>query len=159
MSTFIAITFDGEDDARAALGSVRALERESRVDLEDTAVVTKDPDGTVHVKNEMATGTEAGIAVGAVLGGLLFAVFPVGAIVGGAVVGGLVGRAAMPGIDGAFVKEVEDGLKPGGSALFLLVKGGGDPGLLIGAMRQYSGRVVQTSLDEEQEAALREALR
>jgi uncharacterized membrane protein len=107
----------------------------------------------------MASGTETGAAVGAVLGGLLFAVFPVGAIVGGAVVGGLVGRAAAPGIDGAFVREVEEGLRPGGSALFLQVKRGGDPGLLIGAMRQYSGQVIQTSLDEEQEAALREALR
>jgi uncharacterized membrane protein len=35
---------------------------------------------------------------------------------------------------------------------------GGDPGILIGALRQYQGRVVQTSLDDEQEAALRSAL-
>jgi uncharacterized membrane protein len=159
MSRFIAITFDGPDDALAALASVRALEKESRIGLEDTAVVTKHADGTVQVKNEMASGTETGAAVGAVLGGLLFAVFPVGAIVGGAVVGGLVGRAAAPGIDGGFVKEVEEGLKPGGSALFLQVKGDGDPGMLIGALRQYSGQVIQTSLDEEQETALREALR
>jgi uncharacterized membrane protein len=158
MSTFVAITFDGPGDAQAALGSVRALEHEARIGIEDTAVVSKDADGAVHVKNEMASGTETGAAVGAVLGGLLFMVFPVGAIVGGAVVGGLVGRAAAPGIDGQFVKEVEDGLKPGGSALFLQLKGGGDLGLLIGSMRQYSGRVAQTTLDDEQEEALRQAL-
>ena len=44
-------------------------------------------------------------------------------------------------------------LPAGGSALFLLIKDG-DTGLLIAAMRQYEGRVVQTSLDEEQEQAL-----
>jgi uncharacterized membrane protein len=157
MSTLVAITFAGEEDARAALGSIRALEREGQIGLEDTAVVTKDADGKVAVKNEMASGTETGIAVGAVLGSLLWVVFPVGAIVGGAI-GGLIGRAAAPGVDGAFVKEIETSLAPGGSALFLLVKSG-SPGLLIAAMRQYEGTVVQTSLDEEEEAALREALK
>jgi uncharacterized membrane protein len=157
MSDLIAITFDGADDAAAALHSVRSLEHEGRFKLEDTAVVTKDADGKVHVKNEMSSGTETGAVVGAVLGGLLFVVFPV-AIVGGAIVGGLIGRAVAPGIDGSFVKQVEADLPAGGSALFLLSKGG-DTGLLIAAMRQYQGRVVQTSLDEEEEAALRDSLK
>lgn len=158
MSNLVAITFASEDDARAALGSIRLLEKEGRIGLEDTAVVSKDADGKVHVKNELSSGTETGIAVGAVLGSLLWFVFPVGAIVGGAIAGGLIGRAAAPGIDGDFVKEVEAGLAPGGSALFLLVKAGGDPGLLIAAMRQYQGTVVQTSLDDDEEAALRQSL-
>ena len=158
MSDLIAITFDGADDAAAALHSVRSLEHEGRIKLEDTAVVTKDAEGKVHVKNEMSSGTETGAVVGAVLGGLLFVVFPVGAIIGGAIAGGLIGRAVAPGIDGGFVKQVEAGLPAGGSALFLLSKGG-DTGLLIAAMRQYQGRVVQTSLDEEEEAALRDSLK
>jgi uncharacterized membrane protein len=157
MSDLVAITFDGEGDAAAALGSIRALEREDRIGLEDTAVVTKDADGKVHVKNEMASGTETGAVVGGVLGAMLLVVFPVG-VIGGAIIGGLIGRAAKPGIDGTFVKSVEDGLPPGGSALFLLTKGG-HPGMLVAAMRQYEGRVVQTTLDEEQEAALRESLK
>jgi uncharacterized membrane protein len=158
MSDLVAITFEREEDALAALGSIRALEADGRIGPEDTAVVTKDADGKVHVKNELSSGTETGAVVGAVLGSLLLTVFPVVAIVGGAVLGGLVGRAASPGIDDGFVKEVEANLAPGGSALFLLLKRN-DPGLLIAAMRQYSGTLVQTSLDEEQEAALREALR
>jgi uncharacterized membrane protein len=156
MSTLVAITFAAEADASAALGSVRALEREGRIGVEDTAVVSKDADGTVRVRNEVSSGTETGAAVGAILGSLLWFVFPVGALVGGAV-GGLVGRAAAPGVDGRFVKEVETSLAPGGSALFLLLKSG-DAGLLIAAMRQYQGTVLQTSLDDEQEAALRQAL-
>ena len=131
MSTLVAVTFAGEADARAALGSIRALEKDGQVGIEDTAVVTKDADGKVQVKNEASSG---------------------------AVIGGLVGRAAAPGVDGNFVKEVEASLPAGGSALFLLVKSG-QPGLLIASMRQYEGTVVQTSLDEEEEAALREALK
>ena len=158
MSDFLAITFDGADDAEAALRSIRSIEHEGRIQLEDTAVVRKDADGKVTIHNELATGTEAGIGIGAVLGGLVFAVFPIAGIVGGAVAGGLVGRSAAPGLDGKFVKEVGDDLPPGGSALFLQIKGG-DPGLLVGAMRQYHGRVRQTSLPDEVETALDESLR
>jgi uncharacterized membrane protein len=158
MSELVAITFDQEEDAFAALRSIRALEAEGRLGLEDTAVVSKAADGSVKVKNEMSSGTETGAVVGAVLGTLLITVFPVAAIVGGALAGGLVGRSVAPGIDDDFVKEVEAGLAPGRSALFLLLKRN-DAELLIGSMRQYSGTLVQTSLDDEAEAALRDALR
>ena len=153
MSDILAITFDGADEAEAALRSIRAIEHEGRIQLEDTAVVRKDADGKVTIHNELASGTEAGIGVGAVLGGLLFAVFPVAGIVGGALAGGLVGRSVAPGIDDKFVKEVANDLPPGGSALFLQIRGG-DTELLVGALRQYHGRVRQTSLPDEIEQAL-----
>jgi uncharacterized membrane protein len=159
MAEFLAITFDTADEAEAALKSVRALESGGQIGLEDTAVVRKDADGKVTIHNETSSGTETGAVVGAVLGGLLFVIFPVAGIVGGAVAGGLVGRAAAPGLDGKFVKEVGDDLPAGGSALFLQIKGGGNPGLLVGAMRQYHGRVRQTSLPDEVESALDESLR
>ena len=159
MSDFLAVTFDGADDAEAALRSIRGLEHAGKVGLEDTAVVRKDADGKVTIHNEMSSGTETGAVVGAVLGGLLFVVFPVAAIVGGAAVGGLIGRAAAPGIDGAFVKEVGDDLPAGGSALFLQLKSQTDTGLLVGALGQYHGRVRQTSLDDEVEHALDESMR
>ncbi len=158
MSEFIAITFDDADQALAALASVRALEKDDKVHLKDTAVVTKDANGKVSVKNEASSGTETGAVVGGVIGAVLFLVFPVAGIIGGAAIGALVGRAVSPGVDGTFVKEVADDLPAGGSALFLLVKDG-DVGLLIGAMRRYEGRVRQTTLDEEAEKALEESLR
>ena len=158
MAEFLAITFD-TDQAEEALKSVRALQSDGQIGLEDTAVVRKDADGKVTIHNEASTGTETGAVVGAVLGGLLFVIFPVAGIVGGAVAGGLVGRSVAPGLDGKFVKEVGDDLPAGGSALFLQIKGGGNPGLLVGAMRQYQGRVRQTSLPDEVESALDESLR
>jgi uncharacterized membrane protein len=158
MSDIIVVGFDREDDGLAALRSLRSLEKNARLHLEDTALVTKDPDGTVRVKNEVASGTEEGAVVGAMLGGLLTVVFPVVGLVGGAVVGGLIGRSAKPGIDGAFVKEVTEGLRPGSAALFALVKSGGADSIAA-AFRQFKGNVIQTSLDPEYEDALRLALR
>ena len=158
MSEFISIAFDGADQALEALGSVRALEKEDKIHLKDTAVVSKDADGKVSIKDEASSGTETGAVVGAALGGLLFLVFPVAGIVGGAIAGGLIGRSVSPGVDGAFVKDVAADLPNGGSALFLLIRDG-DIGLLIGSMRRYEGRVKQTTLDEETEKALEESLR
>ncbi len=158
MSTLVAITFPGADTAAQALGTIRSLEQEGGIKLEDTAVVTKSADGKMHVQNEASSGTETGIAVGAVLGSLLFVVFPIAGLVGGAVAGGLIGRSIAPGIDGKFVKEVEEQLPAGGSALFVLTQGM-EPGHLIAAMRKYEGTVLQTSLDEDEEQALRDALR
>ena len=158
MSDFLAVTFDGADDAEAALRSIRGLEHAEKVGLEDTAVVRKDADGKVTIHNEMSSGTETGAVVGAVLGGLVLAVFPVAAIAGGAVVGGLIGRAWKGGIDGKFVKEVGDDLPAGGSALFLQLKPQTDTGLLVGALGQYHGRVKQTSLDDEIEKAIDDSM-
>jgi len=158
MSEFIAIAFDSADQAQQALGSVRALEKEDKIHLKDTAVVSKAADGKISVKNEASSGTETGAVVGGILGAMLFLIFPVAGIIGGAVVGGLIGRAVSPGVDGGFVKDVANDLPDGGSALFLLIKDG-DIGLLIGSMRRYEGRVKQTTLDEEAEKELEESLR
>jgi len=158
VSTLVAITFPGPDTAAQALGTIRSLEHEGGIKLEDTAVVTKATDGKIHVQNEASSGTETGAAVGAVLGSLLFVVFPIAGLVGGAIAGGLIGRSVAPGLDGKFVKEVEDQLPAGGSALFVLTQGT-DPGHLIAAMRKYEGTVLQTSLDDEEEKALRNALK
>jgi uncharacterized membrane protein len=157
MGQFLAVTFDGADDAEAALKSIRSVEHASKIGLEDTAVVRKDADGKVTFHNEASSSTETGAAVGAVLGGLLFVVFPLG-VIAGAVAGALVGRSAQGGIDGGFVKEVGEDLPPGGSALFLQVKDG-DPATLVGVLGEYHGRVRQTSYDDDIEKAIDDSMR
>jgi uncharacterized membrane protein len=158
MSDIIVVGFDREEDGLAALRTLRSLEKTAGLRLEDTALVTRDPDGTVRVKNEAASGTEGGAVVGAMLGGLVTVVFPVVGIVGGAIAGGLIGRAAKPGIDGGFVKEVTEHLQPGTAALFALVASSSADSIAA-AFRQFEGTLIQTSLDPEYEDALRAALR
>jgi len=148
MADVIAATFDGPDEAEATLRTIRSLESADKVKPSDTAVVRKDADGKVTIHNEAGSGTEAGAVVGAVLGGVLFVVFPLAGIAGGAAIGGLIGRAAAPGIDGKWVKEVGDDLPAGGSALFLQIRGG-EAGLVLSGIRQHNGRVFQTTLPDE----------
>lgn len=159
MSELVAIAFDREDDARAALAEMRVLEGEGVLKLSDSAVVAKDPDGTLHVKNEVSSGTETGAVVGAAIGLLTSFLFPVaGAVVGAAAGAYIGGKVAGDAVDDGFVKDVGEALKPGTSALFLMIRES-DAAALRAALEPYEGRVYQTTLSEELKETLDRALR
>jgi uncharacterized membrane protein len=158
VNQLIVVVFDSEDAARETLARIRQIEGEGQIQLEDTAVVVRDHDGKTHVKNEVSATTETATVVGAVLGALLWFLFPVVGIVIGAAAGALVGRLFDTGVDDKFSREVRDKLAPGKSALFLVVRGG-SMDAIRGALEPYHGEVLQTTLDSDAEAELREALR
>jgi uncharacterized membrane protein len=157
MTQLLVIAFDHFDDARTAMAGLRSLEHEGQIRFEDTAIVQRDPDGTAHVRNEMSGTTETATAIGAVIGGLVTFVFPLAGIALGAALGAFVGRSLDRGVSDRFVDEVKQTLRPGRSALFLVVKSSNADAVLA-ALRQYHGDVIQTTLDSEAEEALRQAL-
>jgi uncharacterized membrane protein len=157
MNQLIVVAFDHFDDARDAMKQLRALEHEGKIRFEDTAIVERDPDGTAHVKNEVSGTTETAAVIGAVVGGLLAFVFPLAGIAIGAALGALVGRSLDSGVSDQFVDEVKETLRPGRSALFLVVKES-DADATLAALRPFSGDVIQTTLPIETEEALRQAL-
>jgi uncharacterized membrane protein len=157
MNQLIVIAFDHFDDARTAMASLRAIEREGRIRFEDTAIVERDPDGTAHVKNEVSGTTETAAAIGALIGGLVTFAFPLAGIAVGAALGAIVGRTLDRGVSDDFVDQVKQTLTPGRSALFLVVKSSNADATLA-ALRLFRGDVIQTTLDSEAEEALREAL-
>jgi uncharacterized membrane protein len=158
MNTLIVVGFDHFDDAATALDRLRGLERDGRIRFEDTAVVERDPDGTAHVRNEVSATTETATVVGAVLGGLVSFMFPILGMAVGAAAGAAVGMALDRGVSGTFVDEVKGTLRPGGSALFVLVKEA-DLEAVMPALRDFRGEVIQSTLSTEAEDALRDALR
>ena len=157
MNNLIVVAFDHFDDARKAMKSLRELERDGRIRFEDTALVERDPDGTAHVRNEVSGTTETAAVIGAVIGGIVSFVFPLAGIVLGAALGAAVGAAMKTGVEGDFVDEVKTTLRPGRSALFLVVKEA-QSDAVIAALRSFKGDVIQTTLSSETEEALRAAL-
>jgi uncharacterized membrane protein len=157
MNQLIVVAFDHFDDARKAMASLRALEREGRIRFEDTAIVERNPDGTAQVKNEVSGTTETAAVVGAVIGGLVTFVFPPAGMLLGAALGAAVGAAMDTGVSANFIDDVKKTLRPGRSALFLVVKQA-DADATMAALRQFKGDVIQTNLDSEAEEALRQAL-
>jgi len=159
MGDLVVIAFDHEDDARRALAEMRVLEGHGVLQLTDTAVVAKDADGAVHVKNELSSGTETGAAVGGAIGLLTSFLFPVVGTAVGAAAGAYVGnQIAGDSVDEGFVKDVGKALQPGTSALFLMIRRS-DAAALRAALEPYEGRVYQTTLSEDLKASLDRALR
>jgi uncharacterized membrane protein len=109
------------------------------------------------VKNEVSGTTETAAVIGAVIGGLVTFVFPPLGVVVGAAAGAAVGAAMDTGVSPKFVDEVKATLRPGRSALFVVVKHS-ELDAVAAALRQYRGDVIQTTLDSETEEALKQAV-
>jgi uncharacterized membrane protein len=158
MSDLIVLTFDNVDEAGQVRESLRQVEHRGNVALTDTAVIVKDAEGKVHVRNQVSSGTKWGAVGGAVLGPLLMIMFPIAGIALGAGLGALVGKLFGTGVDQKFVKDVSQGLTPGSSAIFILVREG-EADQVRAAIEPYKGTVYQTSVSTELEEQLKEALK
>jgi uncharacterized membrane protein len=157
MSELIVITFDDEQQAGRALHSLRGLERQGLLQLNDTAVVVKDRGGSVRTQNEVSSATETGAVVGAVIGGLLAFMFPLLGAALGAAGGAAIGASLDEGVDPSFVREVQESLQPGSSALFIVAREA-NLDALVPALEPYRGSLRQTTLSTVDRAAANEGL-
>ncbi|NJM08099.1 DUF1269 domain-containing protein [Candidatus Gracilibacteria bacterium] len=156
MSDLVVITFASESDAAAARKVVGQLERAGQLQISDAAVVTRDTEGKLHVKNEIDSGIKIGALGGALVGVLLSFLFPLAGLIIGTAGGALVGRSLDKGVDGSFVKDLANELEAGSSALFLIV--GGDAAALRAALGSFAGELYHSTLDPDLENELRNAL-
>ena len=159
MSNLIVITFDNEEDASKVRESVRRLQRQDLISLDDSAVGGKDANGKVRGQNELDRGVKIGAIGGSLLGLVLgFIFFPVSGLIIGGVGGALVGRMTDLSVDSKFVKDVQEDMPPGSSAIFLLVRQA-DPNAALAALKPYKGHVYHTSLSTQGEESLRRVLK
>ena len=158
MSYLIVVTFDDPDEAGKVRHTLSSVQDTGYLSLDDSAIVVKDEEGKVHLKNEVDRGVKVGAVGGSAIGLLIGSIFfPIGGLILGAIGGALVGKLANTGVDQNFVKEVSEELKPGSSAIFFIVRGD-DPNPAVAALREYRGKVLQTTLPEEAEKTLRREL-
>ncbi len=159
MSYLIVTVYDDPDEAMQVRESVSKQEKGGYISLDDFAVVVKDENGKIHVKNQVDRGAKVGAVgggfLGLLIGGLLF---PFAGLLIGAVGGAVVGHFMDKGVDQDFVKDVSQELKPGGSALFIISRDP-DPSQVIATLQMYKGKVYQTTLDSESEEALRRGMK
>jgi uncharacterized membrane protein len=166
MSDLIVVSFKGEDTADQVLNKLVALQKEHLIDLEDACIVVRDQSGKVRLKqaiNLVGAGAASGGAWGAMWGtliGLLFLNPLAGLLTGaafGAGAGALSGALSDYGIDDEFIRSLGSTIQPGSSALFVLVRRV-TVDKVLPELSQFEGTVLRTSLSNEQEERLRQAL-
>jgi uncharacterized membrane protein len=158
MADLIAIGYPDETTALEAEETAQQLAADLVIQADQIAAIVRDKDGKFKVTTNhhtVAGGTVWGMWWG-LLFGLLFFV-PVFGLAIGAGFGALFGKLEKTGVDKEFQNQVRDLLKPGTSALFLVVEKV-TPDKAVEALKKHGGTVLKTSLSEETEKELQAEL-
>ena len=136
------------------------------IDFEDACAVVHDQNGKVRLKQAVrlvGAGALTGGAWGSMWGTLidLLCLNPMAGLLSGAAfgagAGALSGALVDYGIDDAFIRSLGATIQPGSSALFVLVRRA-MPDKVLPELRPFGGTVLRTSLSNEQEERLQQAL-
>src|SRR5689334_11870926 len=158
VATLVAIGYPDEYTATAAADEATRLAKDLIIEPDAIAVVRRDANGRFHTTTNhhaVLGGTSWGMFWGLLFGLLFFVPFFGMAV--GAGLGALLGKVEKTGIDKAFQQQVREMLRPGTSALFLIIEKV-TPDKAVAALRQYGGTVLKSSLSEGAEAELQQAL-
>jgi uncharacterized membrane protein len=160
MATLVAIGYDDQTTAEEARQTVQGLEAELIIQADQVAAISRDQEGKYHVTTTHGGASAGGGAAWGGFWGLLFGLLFFVPFVGlalGAGMGALFGHLGEKGIDKQFQEQVRDHLKPGTSALFMVIEQV-TPDKAIAALESYGGTVIKTSLSDEDTKRLQEAL-
>ena len=165
MSDLIALVLDSREQAQAARLEFMKMQQEHLVELEDCVVAYKDDTGEVKLDqtiNLTATGAASGGFWGLFLGFLLAIPFggpllPIITAVFGAGFGALSGSLADYGIDDDMMRELSADIDQSKAALFVLIRKA-TTDKVLDHLRQFHGKVLQTSLSHELDAKLQAVL-
>jgi uncharacterized membrane protein len=158
VSDLIAIGYDDETTATAAAEEVRRLAQDLIIQPDAMAVIVCDKEGEYHVHTNhhlVGGGATWGMFWGLLFGMLFFV--PVFGMAIGAGLGAVFGKIEKTGIDAQFQQQVRDMLRPGTSALFLIVEKV-TPDKAVAALSKFGGTVLKSSLSNDAQNQLQEAL-
>jgi uncharacterized membrane protein len=158
VSNLIAVAYDDVGTARTVVETLGQLNVEHAITLEDVVIAEHRPDGKIKLHQAAKPGA-VGAAGGALWGGLIGLLFlaPFLGMAVGAAAGGAAGAMTDVGVDDAFLKHLGEDLAPGAAAVIVLVRES-TPDKVLPRISQFGGRVIHSSLSDDAEARLQEAL-
>jgi uncharacterized membrane protein len=138
--------------------SLRKLQREDLIDLEDAVVAVKDAKGKfkLHQARDPTVGEATRGGFWGLLIGMLFLSPVLGAVIG-ARGGTISGALDDMGIDEQFLKDLAATMTPGSSALFVLIRNAARD-RVVSELKGTGGKILKTSLSHENAARLQVAL-
>ena len=158
MADLIAIGYPDETTALAAMDEVGRLEQDLVIQPDAVAAIVRNREGKLRVTtNHHAVGGGAtwGMFWGMLFGMLFFVPFLGMAV--GAGLGALMGKVTKSAVNKDFEDQVREMLKPGTSALFMVVEKV-TPDKAVDALSKYGGTVLKSSLSNEAQQQLQEEL-
>ena len=158
MSSLVVIGYENEFKAEEVRLTLRKLQKEYLIDLEDAVVAVKDAQGKVKL-HQAINLTAAGAVGGGFWGSLIGLIFlnPLLGAAIGAAAGATSGALADVGINDKFMKDLAAAMSPGSSALFVLVRKA-TPDKVLAELQGSGGKVLKTSLSHDDETKLQAAL-
>lgn len=158
MSTLVVIGYDNAFKAEEVRLTLRKLQKEYLIDLEDAVVAVKDAKGKIKL-NQAINLTAAGAVGGGFWGSLIGLIFlnPLLGAAVGAAAGAASGALTDVGINDKFMKDLAAAMNPGSSALFVLVRKA-TPDKVLAELQGSGGKVLKTSLSHDDEAKLQAAM-
>lgn len=160
MATLVAIGYPDQTTAEDARKTVQQLESELIIQADQVAAISRDLDGKYHVTTTHGGASTGGGAAWGGFWGLLFGMLffvPMFGLALGAGLGALMGRLERSGIEREFQEQVRDLVRPGTSALFMMIERV-TPEQAASVLGKFGGTVVSSPLSKETEAEVQDAL-
>src|SRR4051795_4020039 len=156
MSDLVAVAYDDVAQAQRVAGNLGEAVKQHIIEIDDLVIVERKQDGKVKLHQPSMAGI--GAAGGALWGGLIGLIFfvPLLGMAIGAASGAAGGAMSDAGVDDQFMKELGQELAPGNAAVIALVRN-----ITLDKVLEdirIPGRIIRSSLDNETEAQLQEAL-
>ena len=149
--TLIAISFDEPLLAQELLLAFARLAKRSEIDIEDAAIVAKDGDGKISLRQTRDVMPGQGAASGGWVGALVGIIGgPLGVIAGGALgaaAGGLFAKLRDVGIDDDHMREMGERLSRDSAALFVLLNDY-DVTAIAMELRRFDGELFGSTADD-----------
>lgn len=158
MSNLFVLQFDDVNTSMQVIDTMKRLQQQQLIKLDDAALVIKQPNGKLQVKqlhDLVGAGALGGAFWGMLIGLLVFAPLLGAAIGAGA--GAMAGKLSDYGIDDNFIKKIGTSLQPGNASLFLMTSHGVADKVLP-ELKKHKFQLIETSLSSQDEAKLRDAL-
>jgi uncharacterized membrane protein len=122
----IVAAFQEEDAADGALRALKEAKKEKLISIDNAAVIRKDEDGKLHIKETADMGGGKGAGVGVLVGGAIgLLAGPLGVVAGsalGAAVGGITAKLYDGGFKDERLEQIGASLQPGTSAIVAVIE-------------------------------------
>jgi len=155
LAALTVLKFPTPEGAEEMLGKIQSLQKAQQITLQDAAIVTW-PVGKSKPKTKQLVNLVGAGAMESAFWGLLFGLIffvPLFGMAVGAAIGALAGKFSDYGIDDNFIKQTQEKVTEGTSALFLMTTDAVQDQVTT-ELKGYDFELIASNLTKEQEEQL-----